>query len=116
MTDNVKEHPYSELLREAEHERGVAESPEGRKLLEVITRAVEAYSAFLDRHGLIFDDDRMKASALVITYTCGMGTIDVTLKDGAIDRVYGNGTNPDPDGRGPPEIPHEYRRDELLDP
>jgi hypothetical protein len=39
------------------------------------------------------------------------GTIDITLKDGALDRVYGNGTNPDPYGRGPPDIPHEPRED-----
>jgi hypothetical protein len=33
----------------------------------------------------------------------------VTLKDGACDRVYGNGRNPCAFGLGPPDIPHKPR-------
>jgi hypothetical protein len=119
--DNVKEHPYSELLREAEHERGVVDSPEGQALQEAIFKAVRAYSDFLDRHGLIMEKDvdgsdecRLKASQLLIT--CDFAIYyDITLKDGALDRVYGKGRNPDPEGRGPPDIPHAYRPDDGFD-
>ena len=54
----------------------------------------------------------MKAQALVVTvdYRC-MGQIQVVLKDGASDRVYGNGRNPCAFGYGPPDIPHEPRVD-----
>jgi hypothetical protein len=37
---------------------------------------------------------------------------EITLKDGALDRVYGNGLNPDPFGLGPPDIPHKRRTDD----
>jgi hypothetical protein len=112
MTD-VKEHPYRALLLEAAREREVVESPEGQVLQEAIFSAVRTYSEFLDRHDLIFDDDRLKASALVVTLDYGIdpGTIDISLKDGATDRVYGNGFNPDPEGQGPADIPHKYRPD-----
>jgi hypothetical protein len=68
---------------------------------------------------LIWDDDpevpffpRLKASALVMTYNYGNPRIEYVLKDGALDRVYANGTNPDPEGRGPADIPHRQRDDD----
>ena len=42
----------------------------------------------------------MKVGALVVTKDYGREYI--TLKDGALDRVYGNGANPDPYGAGSP--------------
>ena len=55
----------------------------------------------------------MKAQALVITLDYGRCTgIEIQLKDGALDRVYGNGVNPDPAGFGPPDIPHKRRNDD----
>jgi hypothetical protein len=103
-------------MAEAVREREVVDSAEAEALQRAIFDAVGAYSDFLDRHGLIYDhsaDDlpRLKAQALVITVDYGLdpGTIDISLKDGACDRVYGNGVNPDPDGRGPPAIPHKRR-------
>jgi hypothetical protein len=52
----------------------------------------------------------MKAQALVVTFDYGKYSgIEIWLKDGAIDRVYGTGVNPDPEGLGPPDIPHEQR-------
>jgi hypothetical protein len=119
MNDNALSNPYRELIAEAQREREVADSPEAGALKHAAYAAVFAYSDFLDRHGLIWEweDDpfwpgRLKASALVITldYVEGLGgEINIVLKDGAIDRVYSNGTNPDCDGRGPPDIPREQR-------
>jgi len=114
---DVSFHPYRELLREAERERDVVDSPEGKALQEVIFNAVTVYSDYLDRHGLIFDrgdsDDfpRLKAQALIVTIDYGIdpGMVDISLKDGALDRVRGNGINPDPEGRGPSNIPHNWR-------
>jgi hypothetical protein len=88
---------------------------------------VGAYSDFLDRHRLTWENDkvedstipdgipRLKASALVVTLYYGSlyGTIDITLKDGACDRVYGNGVNPDPFGSGPHDIPGRHHRNET---
>lgn len=80
-------------------------------------KAVMAYSEFLEREGVIWEDGvkdpdfpRMKARALVITFDYGRYSgIEIQLKDGALDRVYGNGVNPDPEGAGPPDIPHKQR-------
>ena len=59
------------------------------------------------------DWPRMKAQALVITLDYGLCRgIEIQLKGGALDRVYGNGVNPDPAGFGPPDIPHKRRNDD----
>ena len=129
---NIVKHPHHDLLAEAKREREVVESPEGQARLTALMDAARAYWDLLERNHLIFEDDanveyacrldgsaadvpvypRVKATALVVTVTlCG---IDVTLKDGALDRVRRNGQNPDPDGRGPADIPHEPREDELI--
>src|SRR6516164_10921179 len=130
---NIVKHPYYDLLAEAKREREVCESPEGQALLTALMDAAQAYWDFLERNHLVFEDDtnveyacrldgsaadvpvypRVKATALVVTVTL-CGTTDVTLKDGALDRVYGNGQNPDPDGCGPADIPHKPRNDELI--
>ena len=121
MSDVVS-HPHRDLMAEAKHERSVVDRPEAEKLKGAIFDAVNAYSDFLEQQGLIFefsvdpDDDcpRLKATALVVTRHYGdhFGTTDITLKDGACDRVYGNGVNPDPYGAGPPDIPGRPDRDE----
>ena len=128
MTGNIVRHPHHGLMAEAEYERRVVDSAEAEKLKDAIYDAVGAYSDFLDRHGLIWegiDPDsipsnpdgmpRMRASALVVTadYVEHYGTIDITLKDGACDRVYGDGVNPDPYGSGPSDIPGRRHRDEA---
>ena len=119
MSDSIVSHPHRGLMAEAQHEREVVDSPEGQAQLDAVFKAVHAYSEFLDRHGVIWEDDvgdwpRLKAQALVITvdYGRGAGDIVVGLKDGAINRVYGNGTNPDPRGLGPPDILHKHRDDD----
>jgi hypothetical protein len=111
---SVVPHPYRALMAEAQRERELADSPQGQALLDEVFKAVRAYSDFLDEHGLIWDEGRpgslgrLKASALVITVDYGgYQDIDVRLKDGALDRVYGSGTNPDPEGAGPADIPHK---------
>jgi hypothetical protein len=110
---NIVKHPHHDLLAEAKREREVVESPEGQARLTALMDAARAYWDFLERNHLIYEDDRVKATALVVTVT-PCGTTDVTLKDGALDRVYGNGQNPDPDDRGPADIPHKPREDELI--
>jgi hypothetical protein len=107
---------------EAQHEREVAGSPEAQALQNAICEAVNAYSDFLERRGVIWEfgvypDDpdwpRLKAEALVITLDYGLANgIEIILKDGALDRVYGNGSNPDPFGLGPHDIPHQPRTDD----
>ena len=92
----IVQHPHRDLMAEAEHERSIVDSAEAEKLKGAIFAAVRAYSDFLERHGLIFGDEaipRLKASALIVTEGYGehYGTTDITLKDGACDRVYGNG-------------------------
>jgi hypothetical protein len=53
---------------------------------------------------------RLKASALVAKLNFGDGgSLDITLTDGALDRVYANGSNPDPFDAGPADIPHKRR-------
>jgi len=46
------------------------------------------------------DFSRMKAQALVVTldYGDGNGGVEIVLKDGALDRLFGDGVNPDPYG------------------
>jgi hypothetical protein len=116
MSENVVTHPHRALLAEAQQEREVIDSPEGRAMLQAVFDAVHAYSQFLERHGLIWEDgpeqSRLKAQALVVTVDYRGYFTDVVLKDGAMDRVYGNGTNPDPSGLGPPDIPHKQRNDD----
>ena len=99
--------PKRALIMEAARERKLADSPEGQALLSAIDKAVNAYSDFLDRNGLIWEDrgecmlPRLKAQALVVTLDYGDGdnAVDISLKDGPLDRVYGNGVNPDPECR-----------------
>jgi hypothetical protein len=117
MSDNLVSHPYRELMAEAQREREIVDSPEGLALKEAIFTAVFAYSEFLEQRGLIFEshDDyiRMKALKLVITHDYGRATgVAIVLKDGAIDRVYGNGANPCPFGLGPADILHKQRSDD----
>jgi hypothetical protein len=125
MSDKVIPHPHRDLMAEAKHEREVADSPEAQALQKAIWEAVNAYSEFLERHDVIWEfgadrDDpdwpRLKAQALVITLDYGLANgIEIRLKDGALERVYGNGVNPDPDGLGPADIPHKRRTDDLGD-
>jgi hypothetical protein len=107
-------HPFRELMMEAQQERKIADSSESWALKQRIAEAVIAYSDFLDNHNLIWDDSvefpRLKASSLVVTHDFGDGgSVDINLKDGPIDRVYGNGRNPDPFGAGSTDIPHKPR-------
>ena len=109
MSDNIVPHPHRDLMAEAEHEREVADSPEAQALQADIYKAVMAYSDFLEREGVIWqfgvtdpDFPGMKARALVITFDYGKYSgIEIYLKDGAIDPVYGNGVNADPEGLAP---------------
>ncbi len=114
MGTNLVSHPYRDLMSEAKQEREVADSPEADALKDDIVRAIVAYSDYLDRNGLIWEETpsgiRMKASALVVTLDYGRGDqIGITLKDGPLDRVYGTGFNPDPEGQGPADIRHKPR-------
>jgi hypothetical protein len=107
---------FRDLMREAEYERSITESPEADVLTDAICSTMSAYIRFLDRHGLVWETEprdnpdripRMRASALVVTADFGehYGSYEIVLKNGAVDRVYGSGHNPDPYGAGPPDIP-----------
>ena len=104
MADNVIPHPRRAVMIEAVIERQVADSPEGVALQEAIFKAIEDYAKFLDRHGLIYDADKelLKASALIATKDFGSANqaVVITLRDGAIDRAYNGGSDPDPWGSG----------------
>ena len=78
--------------------------PEAEALQDAIAKAVIAYSDFLERNGLIWefgcdptdpDFPRMKAHALVVTrdYGDANGGVEIVLKDGALDRLFGDGVN-----------------------
>jgi hypothetical protein len=99
---NVVDHPKRAAMWEAERERELADSPEGQALLEAIDKAVRAYTEFLERHNMIWDWEcdgvdhygpRLMAQALVVTLDYGDGdfAVDIKLKDGPLDRVYGDG-------------------------
>src|SRR5262245_25917815 len=98
--NKILPHPFRDLMAEANREQEIVDSAEAQGLREAIFDAVDAYSRFLDRQGLIFSDNpddaegppRLKAEALVVTHDYGRATgIDIKLKDGSLDRVYGNG-------------------------
>ena len=60
---------------------------------------MRAYSDYLDRHGLFYDVECELVRALALHVISDMcGDVDIILKDGAIDRCYGNGEDPDPFG------------------
>ena len=109
MSDSkIVAHPKRGLMIEANIEYELSHSPEAEALQEAIISAVRAYADFLENHGLIWEDgpdrelvSRLKATALVVTYDWAddYGTIDISLKDGALHRVRGDGVNPDPLGR-----------------
>jgi hypothetical protein len=109
-------------MAEAQHEREVADCPEAQALQIAICKAVTAYSDFLEDRGVIWQDGvdpedfpRLKAQALVVTFDYGeYDGVDIRLKDGALDRVYRNGVNPDPDGRGLRDIPQKGRPDDQT--
>jgi hypothetical protein len=68
MSDNIIPHPHRDLMAEAKHEREVADSAEAQALQADIYNAVNAYSKFLEREGVIWefgvkdpDFPRMKA-------------------------------------------------------
>ena len=103
MNDNVMPHPKRGLMIEANRELEVAHCPEARALQEAIFKAVTAYEDFLLHHNIIIecspnpgDRPRLKATALVVTRDFVEDYIDISLKDGAVDRVYSNGVDPDP--------------------
>jgi len=94
----------SDLVARAKREREIVSSPEAKALQGAIFKAVQAYSDFLERHDLTWRDGddgelpTMMAQALVITadYGADYGSIDITLKDGALDQLYGEGADPNP--------------------
>jgi hypothetical protein len=105
MSDSIMAHPQRDLVAEANREREIVYSREGHALQEAIEEAVNAYSQFLEDHGLIWEygpDDpwprlKVEGLALVVTFDYDKSDgIEICLKNGALDRVYGNGVNPDP--------------------
>jgi hypothetical protein len=98
---NVVNHPAAALMAEAKAEQAIVDMPEAKALQHAILDAVTAYYEFLNSHGLFYDADRELLRASGLNVFCDMcGTIDIILKDGPIDRCYGNGEDPDPCGGG----------------
>jgi hypothetical protein len=105
----VAAHPYREAMAEAKRELAIVNTPEAEAMLEAILTAVQRYTDYLDQSGLFYKDDPEDpddmpievSTALVVTSHPCLG-IDVILKNGPCQRVYGFGTDPDPDGRNPP--------------
>lgn len=94
---NVVNHPACALMAEAEAERAIADTPEAEALQRAIFDAVRAYYKYLDRHGLFYDADRELVRASGLNVFCDMcGNVETVLKDGPLDRCYGNGMDPDP--------------------
>ena len=98
---NVVDHPAAALMTEVDAEWAIVTTPEAEALQQAICDAVGAYYEYLDRRGLFYDADRdlVKGSGL---YVIGdmIGDIEIFLKDGPMDRRYGQGKDPDPFGPG----------------
>src|SRR5215218_289391 len=94
----IVDHPAARLMTEVNAEREIASAPEAVVLQDAIFEAVFAYYKYLDSNGLFYDADRdlLRASGLHVIHN-GMDC-DIRLKDGAIDRRYGGGEDPDPEG------------------
>lgn len=115
-------HPYQAAMTEAERERAIADTPEAIGMVAAIMTAVRAYMDYLDKHDMFFQDDPdypdhdpvTVSEALVVTAHPLFG-IDISLKNGPLQRVYGLGVDPDPDGRNPaaPRSPATRQRDPL---
>jgi hypothetical protein len=97
----VVDHPAAALMAEVEAERAIADTPEAEALQDAIFHAVKAYYEYLDRHGLFYDADRQLLKASALHVICDMlGAMEIILKDGPIDRRYGQGEDPDPFEQG----------------
>jgi hypothetical protein len=98
--DEAQHIPPASLMAEVAAEERIIGTKEAQALQHNILTAVNAYYEYLNQNGLFFDHERelLRASALIVT--CDMnGEIEIVLKDGAIDRRYGTGGDPDPEGR-----------------
>jgi hypothetical protein len=64
------DHPAAALMAEVAAERAVASTPEAEALMGAVCKAIADYWDYLERQGIIYDEERdlMKASALHITY------------------------------------------------
>ena len=88
-----------ELMMQATKERAVADSPNGLDLQNRLYEAVLAYGDFLEQQGLFWSDSdppKLKASALVVTLNFAEDELNIILKDGPLDRLHGDGVDPDP--------------------
>jgi argininosuccinate synthase len=95
--DEAQHIPPGSLMAEVAAEERIIGTKEAQALQHNILTAVNAYYEYLNQNGLFFDHERelLRASALIVT--CDMnGEIKIVLKDGAIDRGYGTGGDPDP--------------------
>ena len=87
-------------------ERTVARSPKAEHLQDAICTAMAAYANYLREHDLVVVEDpdsgaRLVSTALIAKLDFTDDSCEIVLRDGPIDRAYGDGTWPDPWG------PHE---------
>ena len=113
-------------MAQAGRERAIVDAPKAVAMKEAIFAAVHKYMTYLNRAGMFYQDEHPDNSdyvpltvstALVVTAHPYLG-IDISLKDGPLQRVFGLGVDPDPDGRNPPapRTPASRRRRHELDP
>jgi hypothetical protein len=79
----------AEVVASAEYERAVADSPEAEKLTEDISKAMLAYWQFLVEREVIEDGTEM------LVAEANDMAVDITLKGGAIDRLYADAPTDD---------------------
>jgi hypothetical protein len=53
MSNNIVPLPNLDLMAEAEKERAIVETPEAKALKEAIFKAMQAYMAYLEKHGFV---------------------------------------------------------------
>jgi hypothetical protein len=75
MNDKIVPHPHRDLMAETKHEREVAESAEAQALQDAIFKALNAYSDFLDSHGLIWEDTSDPNGRILQLYCAPAGTL-----------------------------------------
>jgi hypothetical protein len=95
---NVVYHPAASLMTGVKAEQEIAATPEADALQNAICDAVHAYYDYLDRHGLIWDEERGLPLAWALEVTYDRISYDIKLKGGAIDYRYGDGEDPPADG------------------
>jgi hypothetical protein len=75
---------------DAAHETKAFDTQEAKRLQAAIENAMQAYWEYLERHGVVFNDDGdAKCAALVAKIDMSDLACWITLEGGALERLYG---------------------------